>query len=518
MKNLALIIIAVCFLSLGCAQQQTTTATTTSSTSSTTSTTSTSATTSTNQTTTTTTTSTTSTTLSGDIYYVSTTGSDEAGDGSASNPWASPGYGSRQLSAGDTLIILGGKYTLTRYDQDIITPQNSGSAGNPIVIRGESSNRPVLAGVKTDASYSDGGLLAAVDLNGQSYITIENLEIKTDDTVPLAQQRFRDGITGLGGYLTNIILRDLYLHHIDSSGINLRNIDTLLVENCTIEYAAYSAIASPDMSQNGGWKNILIDNCDLSFNGNYFQGITTKEYDRPDGIGLEEGEGPIEVSNCIIEHNEGDGIDLKLSNAYVHNNVVANNFADGIKVWSGLTTIENNVVYGVGDGDAISTAWVALIIDGASGETYFINNNTFHCNPERSHYMSTIQHDGRSDINLTMRNNIFSNSASTVYLAPELISYTIENNLFNRNGNTGQIEIGGSTLTVTQLNALANAANNTTGDPLFVSPAWGSTGDYQLQTGSPAIDTGTSEGTPSLDIEGNSRPTGNGFDIGAYEQ
>lgn len=51
-------------------------------------------------------------------------------------------------------------------------------------------------------------------------------------------------------------------------------------------------------------------------------------------------------------------------------------------------------------------------------------------------------------------------------------------------------------------------------DPFFVNPA---IGDYHLQSASPAIDAGTSEGAPDVDIDGDPRPTGNAMDIGADE-
>ena len=57
-------------------------------------------------------------------------------------------------------------------------------------------------------------------------------------------------------------------------------------------------------------------------------------------------------------------------------------------------------------------------------------------------------------------------------------------------------------------------------DPLFVNqPPIGqsATGDLHLQACSPAIDMGTATGAPATDIEGNNRPYGAGFDIGAYE-
>ena len=42
-------------------------------------------------------------------------------------------------------------------------------------------------------------------------------------------------------------------------------------------------------------------------------------------------------------------------------------------------------------------------------------------------------------------------------------------------------------------------------------------GDYHLTESSPCIDTGTSAGAPTADIEGVPRPQGNGYDMGAYE-
>ncbi len=50
--------------------------------------------------------------------------------------------------------------------------------------------------------------------------------------------------------------------------------------------------------------------------------------------------------------------------------------------------------------------------------------------------------------------------------------------------------------------------------PLFVDEA---NGDFHLRTASPAIDTGTDEDVPDVDLDGVARPQGDGFDMGAYE-
>jgi hypothetical protein len=57
--------------------------------------------------------------------------------------------------------------------------------------------------------------------------------------------------------------------------------------------------------------------------------------------------------------------------------------------------------------------------------------------------------------------------------------------------------------------------NNLSEDPDFVG---GSPFDLHLTSGSPCLDTGTSENAPSEDFDGDSRPQGENYDRGAYEQ
>lgn len=80
-------------------------------------------------------------------------------------------------------------------------------------------------------------------------------------------------------------------------------------------------------------------------------------------------------------------------------------------------------------------------------------------------------------------------------------------------------------------NEVWDGEGNINTDPFFVQPGqWENNGtpddptddlwvagDYQLQPESPCIDTGTSRGVPTTDIEGNGRPCGAGVDMGAYE-
>jgi hypothetical protein len=54
-----------------------------------------------------------------------------------------------------------------------------------------------------------------------------------------------------------------------------------------------------------------------------------------------------------------------------------------------------------------------------------------------------------------------------------------------------------------------------TPDQLFVNAG---ANDYHLSASSPATDKGTSQNAPTSDLEGNSRPGGAAWDIGAYER
>ncbi len=68
-------------------------------------------------------------------------------------------------------------------------------------------------------------------------------------------------------------------------------------------------------------------------------------------------------------------------------------------------------------------------------------------------------------------------------------------------------------LTAAQVNLLAGAEKNISSDPKFVTYPI----DLHLTAASPCIDRGTATGAPATDGDGQPRPSGNGFDIGAYE-
>jgi hypothetical protein len=442
----------------------------------------------------------------GKTYYVSPRGKD-TNPGTSKAPWGTPGYGSRKLKPGDTLFILGGRYVLRLFDEDIIKPP-SGNAGAWVIIKGEEGNPPVLAGRDN--------LMTAIDLSGKSYVRIENLEITHDDRAKGEERYFRDGVEMLEKPASHIVLKNLHIHHIDEFGINIQDVDDIKVEGCRIEYAGFGAIGGP-AGEHGGWRNVLIKGCRLSYSGHYYQGGdgTNRPYDRTDGFGIESSGGPVEIVDTIAEHNIGDGIDSKAANTTIHRSIVSNNSCDGVKLWGDNSRIENTLIYGRGDGNAEETSWSSIVIDAGKRNARFEILHVTVDDPLGGNYLMYVQYDTPDiPVRLTIRNSIFRGTGqrSPVFIgkATRLIA---EHNLFYLPDTDYVLTRGDKEYTARRISALG--AGNKYGDPLFFAPAWGKDGDYHLRPRSPAINRGLGRDSPSDDIEGKSRDTAP--DIGAYE-
>ena len=420
-------------------------------------------------------------------YYVSPNGNN-TNSGTQQEPWASPGHGSRQLIAGDTLIILGGEYILQDFDGDIITPKSSGRKDAWINIEGEKGNRPVLAGKNN--------LFSAMILDGVSYIKIENLEITSNDGAP-----FRDGISGGENKVSHIILKDLYIHHLDEFGINLSNVDGLEIEQCSIVYCGFGAVGGP--AGETGWRDILIRRSNLSYSGHYYRsGPGPSPYDRPDGLGIEASLGPIDIVDCLVEHNRGDGLDSKAENTRIYNCIVANNSCDGIKLWGNGSSVHDSLVYGTGDGVPGPSPWAALVIDTEGQDAYFeLRNVTIDDVPQTQNYPMYVQYDSSASITLVMRDSIVANGYGLVFIG-DSVNFVADHNVFYRPGQQVQVYANGREYSTQQIEAGELGEDNLSRDPRFVAPAWGETGDYRLMGDSPCIGLGYSGVADTEDIDG----------------
>jgi hypothetical protein len=442
-------------------------------------------------------------------YYLSPAG-DDLGPGTQQQPWRSPGKACRRISVGDTLIFLPGRYRLRDYGSDILRPP-SGRQGAPITIKGANGkSRAVLCG--------GDNLGMAIDLAGTRHVRIENIEITSDPEAGGQQRWFREGISAVGAPTGDISLRNLYIHHLDEFGIDLQDVDGLTITDCRIEYCGFGAIGGPEGDE-GGWRGVVVEGCRLAYGGHYYQGGngSDRPYDRPDGIGLEPSEGPVEIRNTTAEHNYGDGIDLKPARATVTSCVVANNSCDGVKLWGDGSRVENTLIYGTGDGVGGPSPWAGIVIGTTKSNAEFeIVNVTLHDNPSRQAYPIYVQYDDRDvPIKVTMRNCIIAGGYGVAYFGPS-VSLTAEHNLFYRPGDDVQIVVGDAAFGRGNLGLLGQG--NIFGDPRFIRTAWGERGDYQLRKNSPAVDGGSSLNAAAADIDGAGRSAGAGVDIGAYER
>jgi hypothetical protein len=442
--------------------------------------------------------------LNSTTYYTSPSGNNSY-SGSQTDPWASPGYGSKQISTGDTMIIGRGEYALRIFWEDMITPP-SGTPDAWTLIQGEPGNRPVLKG--------SNNLFSAIELSGVHYIRLANLEITSDNGAD-----FRVGVAAWDPS-DYVILEKLFIHHIDETGMDFRDIRNLHIQDCVLDHCGFGGIGGPAGAA-GGWRFVTISNCSLTWSGHYYQGVIgpgISPYDRPDGFGIEPSEGPVEISHCLSSHNRGDGLDSKAARTTIHHSIVANNRCDGIKLWGDSSIVFNCLIYGTGD-DEHDSPWASLVIDNIDIPGYYFEvcNTTIHDNPERPAYPMYVQYSGSASLDLVMKNNIISNGHGVVYFG-EQVHLTAENNCFYRPGESEQVTANGRDYTSAEIEQGDLGTGNLSRDPLFAAPAWGIKGDYHLQPASPIIDRGKSgRGIPDDDLEYKTRPLGSEIDMGALE-
>ena len=443
------------------------------------------------------------------IYYVSPYGDDD-NPGTRERPWRNPSNVVNRLSPGDTLIFLEGAY-LIRDEEDIIIPP-SGSPGATITLKADDGAKVII--------YGCNNVRTAFDISGKNNLWIEGFEITHAPEGSCTSVLFRDGIEALMNPVKDIVMKRVNIHHIDEIGLNMADVENLTVSESTFTHCGFGGIGGP-AGNHGGWKNVFIFRCYMGYSGWYYQNGNEEgnPYDRPDGFGIEPSDGPIEISDCLVEHNRGDGIDSKARKTYIHHCIVRNNKCDGVKVWGSGSVIENTLIYGKGDGDTTPVPWGSIVIDQieTEGATFVIKNVTVH-DPVVGSYPAYFGYDSNNpNFSVLMRNTIIMGSRSPVFFGKK-VNLSMDHTLIYIPDSDVQVEYRGTGYTSGMIESGEIGMGNLSRDPKFMNPVQSGDGDYHLIADSPAVDSGSSDGAPKDDLDHVERPRGDGFDMGAYER
>ena len=204
----------------------------------------------------------------------------------------------------------------------------------------------------------------------------------------------------------------------------------------------------------------------------------------------------------------------------VYNNVVNNliKLGFGVEAWKNhLYNVEvfNNVSY--------NNAWGFIVASeqGGTDENIKIYNNIAYSNVNAGFSINWWggTKDGPKKNIQFINNTSYGNGRGIWIYSPSNENVLVENNIFSQNSVNMEIISGAVAQTIIDHNLFygpggTGGTNPVVGNPLFVNPMGA---DFHLQSGSPAIDAGSSLNAPNKDYSGNLRPRGAGYDIGAYE-
>jgi hypothetical protein len=459
-------------------------------------------------------------------YYVDYDAGNDSNNGtSTSTPWKfAPGMygwtGSVTLSAGDVVVLKGGVtwsftagttslWTIPTPAITIMGGQRCGQTGSVSCNSGVAwgSGYPVLDGLNTN------GDRMGIEISSKRFVTIDGIRLYRLEwcSCPSAG--------GAAFYL-------------------LGTIGNLTIKNCQTEQTGVNIVSA---GPSNGSSNILFYSNIFIRGGRFF--LAVDDANRVNNVQIYDNEfrGPAGWCGGILPcETHGDGIMIGsactgtnncLTNVRIYRNKFFSDWAQGA---TALIYLQNGggsggSQYG-GNHAYIYNNQLAIDTDGAISPAYIyiwslwndvkIYNNTFGGYLGGSHPTSTCVSAGSNATNIELKNNIFSGCVNGVAFSSTTWSTLTSNfNFYSSDMTRFMVRDSGDcrNISACQTAPFSQEANGITGDPKFVTAPTGSnSGNWQLQSSSTAINTGTNLGNIYIaDLLKFSRS--GTWDIGAYE-
>lgn len=415
------------------------------------------------------------------------------------------------------------------YDSTTLIPPSDGSSENVITYQSDDTENPVtlytdtpinITGCFGGSGSEDGDW--AIQTNGRQCITIQYINVADCTGIDITDS---DNIT---------------LQHIETSGtywaISMTGGNNNLIDNVTVDTVCNGGIVLYGMTPGGSEPaNCTVQNS--SVNGSVLEdGFSIHRNNIGD---FNAGSGNQFLNNTSYNNDE-EGFDVTAGDGTIlRGNTSYNNTGQGIIVWhygdSGATDVwvdlhhsydEKGIVVGSNvEGFKLSNS---LIVTGANepavylenatdAYSYLIYNNTLISNNTGvDPPVARLERD-----ELTVKNNIIvsnNNGYLVVWgsgMTPDANSLIFSNNLYNSQGAANdefRAGLAGTQYNFDEFNDFTNVS-----DTLYQDPSLDANYKPDDRT-DPVVNVGTDLGSDyNTDLDGNSRPSGGIWDIGAYE-
>ncbi len=227
-------------------------------------------------------------------WYMATNGSD-SNSGDISSPFATLPYAQTKMSAGDTLMIRGGKYRITDYTnvQEKIyavvfdITKSGKSKDNPTCFFGYPGERPEfdLSAIKPEGCRVSGFYINA------DYVHLRNFDV-TGIQVTIKTHTQSENVSVRRGN-HDITIENLALHDGMGIGVYINKGSNVLVLNCDA-YNNYDSVSENGM---GGNSDGFGSHCGANYTGIVFRGCRAW-CNSDDGFDLIKQRTPVVIDHC----------------------------------------------------------------------------------------------------------------------------------------------------------------------------------------------------------------------------